>query len=294
MNEIAAIVVTYNRKKLLMECLENLQNQTKSLDILVIDNASTDGTYELFFEKFHKASNVNYFNTGKNLGGAGGFNYGMKKAYEMGYEYFWLMDDDTVAENTALEKLIDAKDNLKIFGFLSSVALWKDGNLCNMNIQRTSLTKKNIDFEKEYNKVIMATFVSFFVSRSIVEEFGFPISEFVIWSDDLEYSRRISKKYDCYVVSSSKVLHKMGSNEKVGIEKESNDRLWRYKLVYRNEVYVFRREGLIGWIYLVLRMFYHTFKILAYAEDDKLKKIKLIWNSFNNGLKFNPIIEKVQ
>lgn len=39
-----------------------------------------------------------YFNTGRNLGGAGGFNFGVRKAYEAGYDYIWLMDDDTIVE----------------------------------------------------------------------------------------------------------------------------------------------------------------------------------------------------
>lgn len=290
MNEVAAVVVTYNRKDLLEKCIKKLQEQTVPLDILVIDNASTDGTNELFESV---PENVKYFNTGKNLGGAGGFNYGMKKAYELGYEFFWLMDDDTMPYNNALEELLKAKDELKRFGFLSSIAEWVDGSLCNMNVQKTGILKKKIDLKQKYNTVIMATFVSFFISRSIVRQHGYPISDFIIWSDDLEYSRRISKNYPCYAVSSSKVLHEMKSNAKVGIENDSNERLWRYQLVYRNEVYVFRREGMKGWIYLLSRMFFHSAKIIARAPNDKMKKIELIWKSFFEGIKFNPKIEKV-
>ena len=290
MNEVAAVVVTYNRKDLLKKCVEKLQEQTVPLDILVIDNASTDGTNELFESV---PENVKYFNTGKNLGGAGGFNYGMKKAYELGYKFFWLMDDDTMPYNNALEELLKAKDELKKFGFLSSIAEWVDGSLCNMNVQKTSILKKKIDLKQKYNAVIMATFVSFFISRSIVGQYGYPISDFVIWSDDLEYSRRISKNYPCYTVSLSRVVHEMKSNAKVGIENDSNERLWRYKLVYRNEVYVFRREGIKGWIYLLLRMLFHSVKIIVRAPDDKIEKIGLIWKSFFDGIKFDPKIEKV-
>ena len=46
MKKVAAVVVTYNRKALLLENIESLLSQTKKdvLDIYVIDNASTDGT----------------------------------------------------------------------------------------------------------------------------------------------------------------------------------------------------------------------------------------------------------
>lgn len=290
MSRIAAIVVTYNRKELLKQCLEKLQNQSVSLDILVIDNASTDGTEELF-QNVDK--NIVYYNTGSNLGGAGGFNYGMRKAYELGYDLFWLMDDDTLPYENALEELLKAKDELGNTGFLSSVAVWNNGELCNMNIQRTGINKKDIDYSRKYNSVIMATFVSFFVSREIVKEFGLPITDFVIWSDDLEYSRRISKKYPCYVVSTSKVLHKMGSNAKVGIETEEESRLWRYKLVYRNEVFVFRREGIKGWFYLVSRMLLHSLRIILKGNNKKMQKVCIIWKSFFEGLRFNPVIEMI-
>lgn len=290
MNEVAAIVVTYNRKELLKECIEKLKCQTVPLDILVIDNASTDGTEKLFDKK---NDGLYYFNTGSNLGGAGGFNYGIKTAYEMGYEYLWLMDDDTLPTETALEELLKAKNEIKEFGFLSSVALWKDNNLCNMNIPRTGISKKQINLNEKYNKIIMSTFVSFFISRKIVKEKGLPISDFIIWSDDLEYSRRISKDYPCYWICNSKVIHKMGSNEKVGIENEPKDRLWRYKLVYRNEVYVFKREGIKGWLYLFTRMILHSIRILKNSKENKMDKIIIIWKSFISGFSFNPKAEEV-
>lgn len=290
MNNIAAIVVTYNRKALLKECVEKLQAQTQPLDILIIDNASTDGTSELF-DKCE--DNLHYYNTGSNLGGAGGFNYGIKKAYNLGYDYFWIMDDDTLPYPNALFELFSKKDAIGQFGFLSSVAEWTDGTLCNMNIQRTGINSKNINYNDTINTVIMATFVSFFLSRKIVEEIGLPIKEFVIWSDDLEYSRRISRKYPCYLITTSKVLHKMASNSKVGIESESEDRLWRYRLMYRNEVYVFRREGLKGWSYLLSRMILHSARIIIFAKEEKINKLVLIWKSFIAGIAFNPEVEKV-
>ena len=49
-----------------------------------------------------------YFNTGKNLGGAGGFQYGLKVAHSLGYKFYWLMDDDTFPEPGALKALIEA------------------------------------------------------------------------------------------------------------------------------------------------------------------------------------------
>ena len=82
----AAVVVTYNRKELLQKNVEALLAQTlrNVLDILIIDNASTDGTREAIGDQIDKGE-VCYYNTKANLGGAGGFSYGIKIATEKGY-----------------------------------------------------------------------------------------------------------------------------------------------------------------------------------------------------------------
>ena len=104
MSDTAAIVVTYNRKKLLKECIRNLQKQTQQVDIIVIDNMSTDGTVDML-KPLIKNNSIIYHSTGKNIGGAGGFYEGIKLAYKLGYEYFWLMDDDCIPQSNSLRQL---------------------------------------------------------------------------------------------------------------------------------------------------------------------------------------------
>lgn len=58
--------------------------------MIIIDNASTDGTEEMIEVEFQQPEII-YENTGSNLGGAGGFEYGVGKAIRMGYEYVWIM-----------------------------------------------------------------------------------------------------------------------------------------------------------------------------------------------------------
>ncbi len=127
---VCAIVVTYNRKKLLIECLESLQSQTRTLEcIYIIDNASTDGTPELLkengfiqqlppqpldkpWEVEHKKNgiSISYVRMNENTGGAGGFYEGVKRGYEKGFDWLWLMDDDVEPINTALETMVSYKN----------------------------------------------------------------------------------------------------------------------------------------------------------------------------------------
>ena len=292
MNEVAAIVVTYNRKELLLGCIEHLSAlKNAKADILIIDNASTDGTREALGSLIDSQAII-YCNTGANLGGAGGFQYGMKEALRRGYKYLWLMDDDVYPEPESLEALLSADRELKgQYGFLSGIARWTDGSPCKMNIQKTGLKKTIEDYTSPTVPVIMATFVSFFVKAETVMEVGLPIKEFFIWADDFEYSRRISLKYPCYAVNGSTVVHNMKSNNKVGIEHEHADRLWRYKYLYRNEVYIYRREGVKARLYMFLRVVLHLIRVLFKAKESKKEKLRVILGSYHDGSSFNPAIE---
>ena len=290
---IAAIIVTYNRLGTLTRCIEALQRQNNAaMDILIIDNASTDGTGEALAPLAAQGM-LHYHNTGNNLGGAGGFHYGMRVAAEAGYDYLWVMDDDCIPDPDALDALLRADAALgEDYGFLSSVAYWTDGSPCTMNVQKTGLRKKLTDYTSPTVPIMMATFVSAFFPRARVMECGLPIKEFFIWSDDLEYTRRLSRRYPCYAVTGSRVLHDMHANDKVNIATDTAHRLPRYRYLYRNEVYVYRREGLRGWLYLVSRVALHVLKVLCGASD-KRAKIKVILSSFFDGLRFHPSVEFV-
>ncbi|MBE6806732.1 MAG: glycosyltransferase [Ruminococcaceae bacterium] len=287
----AAVVVTYNRKDYLLRSVHALLGQSVPVDVLVVDNASTDGTAEALQPLL--SDRVQYYNTGSNLGGAGGFQYGTRLAVQAGYDLLWLMDDDCIPERSALEALLKADEELAgNYGFLSGLAYWKDGSLCNMNIQKTGIKSKIEDLSSPLVPVIMATFVSVLIPSERVREVGLPIKEFFIWSDDLEYTRRLSRKWPCYVVTGSRALHDMKSNDKVNIATDSADRLGRYAYLYRNEVYVYRREGIKGWLYLLPRVCLHLVKVLL-KSDHKWKKMKVILSSFFAGFRFKPAIEYV-
>ncbi len=287
--KILAVVVTYNRKELLCECLEALLHQECSfLDILIVDNASTDGTHE-YIEKYLKDKRVIYENTGSNIGGAGGFNYGMKLGVKLGYDYVWLMDDDTIVKKDSLTKLLEADYELKgNYGFLSSKALWIDGNICRMNRQKI---KRN---DSKYPKIYFASFVSFFIKTSVIKEVGLPIKEFFIWADDLEYSYRVQKQYDCYLINDSEVVHKTSNNIGSNIVLD-DERIDRYKYAFRNEAYVAHKKGFFASLYQIAKNCYKILRVLFLSKKYKFKKIKLIiHNTIEGFCRFNPKIEYIR
>lgn len=293
-NKVAAIVVTYNRKKLLLKNIKALQAQTckNKLDILIIDNASTDGTYELI-KALIDDEEIIYFNTHKNLGGAGGFNFGMRKAAELGYKYMWIMDDDTIPTVTALENLLIEDKKLKgNYGFLSSRVLWKDGNICKMNVQKINKWKRLTNFKSEVN-VQYASFVSLFIPTKVVKKVGLPYKEFFIWSDDWEYTRRISQKYICKYVPNSVVNHWSGSNVGADIVDAPQDRINRFKYLFRNDVVLYRLDGFEGKMYLNLRIIKYVVKILVKGKNKK-QRLHIMFSALKKGKSFYPQIDYIR
>lgn len=295
--KVIAVIVTYNRKELLKECINALLKQDyNNCDILVVDNASTDGTKQFIADEL-KNSKVHYENTGANLGGAGGFNFGIRKACKLECDFIWVMDDDCIVNNDSLTELIKADEKLKgDYGFLSSIVLWKDGNAAEMNKQKIiRIWYKKAQYLK--NGLLLtnhATFVSMFLKKEVILNVGLPIKEFFIWGDDVEYSNRISKIHNCYIVGKSQVLHKTTNNVGSNIAIDNAERTNRYKYAYRNEMYIARKNGFLGICRQFAKINLHIFRVIFKSKNAKLKKIWIIFKNSLAGLFFNPKIEYME
>lgn len=299
-HKVTALIVTYNRLELLKECISALLNQTTSIEsIVIVNNNSTDGTGE-FLEKFsinQKKPNIIVENLTENLGGAGGFNYGIRTYMnKTSNEFIWIMDDDTIPENDALEKLLEAANRIKHFSFLSSNIRWIDKSPAKMNIplvDRKNWTNLIGINQMTYPAIRRATFVSLFVSREIIKEIGLPIKEFFIWGDDSEYTERMYRKRPGYFVSNSIVIHKMKSNQGVSIidDLSDTDRLHRYFYAYRNRIYYTKFLETQEKVKIRLGILNDLRQIITKSKHNKIMKMKMLITGCLAGVCFNPKIE---
>lgn len=310
---ICGIIVTFNRKKLLLETIEAVLNQNRKLDaIVIVDNASTDNTdflldekhiislesksdkyfEDIYYKSIYRNTSIFYLKKKSNTGGAGGFYSGLKFGYEQGFDMFWIMDDDVIPDKyalTELEKKVQRFDNI---GYVCSRVISENGT--SMNIPKIDLRPSKTfypDWEKNLDlglvKIIESTFVSLLIPASTIEKIGLPIPEMFIWGDDSEYTRRITEKFEAYLVGSSKVVHKRKIQGKPDILTEKNDfRLKLFYFQYRNKIFVFRKYDHKMLVIVLIKSLIDLIK--SPFTKKGLKKMKIITSGIIDGFKFNP------
>lgn len=292
MNKVVAVVTTYNRLQLLKENMEALLTQSfKECDLLIINNASTDGTEEYVQSITDKR--VLYYNTGANIGGAGGFAFGLRKAIEAGYDYAWLMDDDSIVEKNALQNLMNSAFYLQDkFSFMASTVYWTDGTQFPMN---TTRPEEGFHFSiKEVREhgliqIKMCSFVGCFVNLKIAEKVGLPYAEYFIYGDDEEYTTRLRKEEKAYWVINSDIIHKAPSKAGSNIVRAPFERIDRFSIQARNGAHIERLKGDMFGYYK--RMMRRIVQIFRHSPDHKWKRVCVLVKGLYQGLTFNPQIQ---
>ena len=212
---ISAIVVTFNRKALLMQCLQALLAQRAPLwRIVVIDNASTDGTEAALRQAgLLDQPIIHYARMPENLGGAGGFAHGMQLAFQAGAEWFWLMDDDAMAEPDALAGLLALQPQPEhVYGSSAIFTTAAGDFLCwpvDVDADNSALPMvlRNHAVMPEKAPVFALPFLGFFIHRSLVARIGYPNTHYFVYADDVDYSARARQAgAKLYLVRSS-ILH---------------------------------------------------------------------------------------
>lgn len=187
----AAVVVTYNRKALLRECLEALLGQSVPPErIYVMDNASTDGTPEVIPDD----ERVTYLRLERNLGGAYGFARGVEQALGGDHEFLWLMDDDCRPEPDALERLLEYREGGEV---LCSAVLARDGTYDlghRRRFDRRRLTEHDLParvYQAASVSIDIFTFVGVLIPAQAARQAGLPVDNFFFMYDDSEYALRL-------------------------------------------------------------------------------------------------------
>jgi rhamnopyranosyl-N-acetylglucosaminyl-diphospho-decaprenol beta-1,3/1,4-galactofuranosyltransferase len=283
---ITAVIVTYNRKDLLLECLGALRLQTRRPDrIVILDNACADGTRDLLAARgILEEPDIDYIRLQVNEGAAGGFYWGIRYAYEQGADWIWVMDDDVEPAPDALAQL-EAHTDLPSVGFLSSSVIGRDGvTPMNTPIVDTESAEGRypswgIRLGEGLVKVSRATFISTLISRPAVADCGFPNRRFYIWGDDFEYTHRVRRAgFDGWLVGNSRVLHKRTEMRQLALMTEPDPtRMEMFRYLYRNITWTsLHYSGKRAMARTLGLRFKQGLRILARAPDRRLKRLSIL------------------
>lgn len=191
--KITAVVVTYNRKETLLDCLKAIENQTvKPTTVCILDNASTDGTAaalldEGFVNTEREGVHFQYIPNEKNEGGSGGFYKGMKTAIEStSCDAIWVMDDDGLPDKDCLKNLLP---HLGKYDYISPLVVDIEGG------QMMSFEGKTVEefLRRAENGIVEGCanpFNGILYSKKLIDAVGYPKKEMFIWGDEINYDMR--------------------------------------------------------------------------------------------------------
>lgn len=298
-DNITALVVTYNRKKLLKECINAILNQSLCPNrILIINNASTDGTEKLFETgaEFDRDF-ITCVNMKTNTGGAGGFYEGMRLLIKEDTDWAWIMDDDTIPNTDCLENLLKADEEVYSSGkkssFYASTIFGVNGEFMNVpNVDNGATENGYPDFYEFLNKSILkikdATFVSLLIRVDAIRKCGLPCKDYFIWGDDGEYTLRLTHTYGpAYMVGKSIAIHKRVGARNLSIDNfDEPGRIRLFHYYVRNNMInqLYYKTDKLAFITVGKKLFQGLLIFKLLPDKYGLLKIRSVWKGIFEGL----------
>ena len=194
------IVLNYNGYNDTAECIESvLQNTYQSYKILIVDNASSDGSINKLQEKFPE---ISVLEMEENIGYAGANNKGIEWAIKRGAEYICLLNNDTKIEKNCLQILIDKIKNNKYTLVGPTTLFWStnlihttglkfnfyrgEAKLLNYKQEAASMQEGSISCDYLEGTCLMFT-------KKLIEKVGYFSEDYFLYYEETDWCCRIKK-----------------------------------------------------------------------------------------------------
>ena len=254
--EVSIIIVNYNTYNLTSACVQSIIDYTNGLsyEIIVVDNASTDGSKE----KFENDTRIRYIYSKEN----GGFGYGNNLGIAVAKaDYFFLLNSDTLLLNNAIEeffKYAKSHNPKTIYGcYLQGL----DGSYRDSFFYFPAFTIKAFltrmikphNYQPDYTnrEVECICGADMFIPRQAIEEAGVFDDNIFLYGEEGELQYRMMKKgYKRMLINSPQIVH---------LEGESSGNTARYKYGMKSHLYILKKymnpiTYLCAWLYYKIRI----------------------------------------
>ena len=293
---IGALIVTWNRRADVLECIDSVKRSSyPRLATYVVDNASSDGTYEAIAAQH---PDVNLMRSEENLGFAGGNNLGLSWALEDGLDAILLLNDDILIAEDAVVRLIERSDDPevgvvspKVFVHSDPQTIWAAGGL--VDSRGAAVQKHYGELDRgqadEPSDIDYAVGCAMLVKTEAIRHVGLMDPRYYMYYEESDWCRRMRRAgYRILYVPESRAWHKVSMNGHI-----RNHAPYYFA---RNRLLYLREDGIpplaIAWIAL-----WNTIRSAAvHALKGRREESRLIvravadyylgnFGKFRNGLK---------
>lgn len=267
MPRVLIIILCYNGVADTLACLESLQRvEYPSFDLLVLDNASSDGTSEAVRAQFPQ---VTVIENGANLGFAAGNNVGLRYALRHGYEYALLLNNDTEVAPDFLTHLVEVAESDPQIGAVGPTItyydrpdlIWSAGGMIDWKRGVAVMRTNEVDTGqyREPAEVDFVTGCALLVKRAALERAGLLDERFFMYFEETEWCVRIRRAgFRILHVPQSRVLHKIPLNARF-------DKEYLAYYMTRNRLLFLRATGapLSAWLHALIVQDLRTYASLV-------------------------------
>lgn len=283
--DVSIIIVNYNTKRLTSDCISSIVEKTQgiSYEIILVDNASTDGSKELF----EKDARVTYLYSEKNGGFGYGNNMGMKVARG---KYFFLLNSDTLLVNNAIKEFFDYAENQKqkrVYGCYLQNA---EGQYVSYSFYFPAFSIKEFVkrfFCKNHDETVdlqvktveaVSGADMFFDSEIYTKTNGFDENIF-LYGEEGEWQYRILQAgYSCCIIPQPQIIHFEGQSMKMSPAKTA--------IKWKSHFYILKKHMRYT-TYLLARIFYASNLTLRYFPHICDMRYKSFFKTLFSPIKLN-------
>ena len=219
MEKVSVVILNWNRKDVLLEALKEVHAlEYPVYEIIVVDNASTDGSVDAVKEEYPDVAIVQ---NDKNYGAIGGKNIGLRKAMASPVKYIYMVDNDIMVAKDSLTKLVEvaeSKDTVGLVGAMMydlskpDIILSAGGTIDYTENVSRGRGDAQVD-TGQFDRVEQVDYLwggALLARKQVLERVGLFDEEFIgYWFEDTDLSVRVRKAgYEILFCPFAKVWHK--------------------------------------------------------------------------------------
>ena len=216
---VAIVILTWNQCSMTLDCLNSLaalQYPADRLQIIVVDNGSTDSTAQILRSGCPTAT---VLETGENLGYAGGNNVGIQYALDQGTEYVLVLNNDVLVASDAVSELVCVSEREPLVGFLGPKVYHREEPQCLQSagivldrlyrFRHRGQGQVDVGQFESVEKVDAVSGCAILTSRQVLEQIGLIDPEFFMYHEDIDWCLRAKAAgFRNLYVPAAKVWHR--------------------------------------------------------------------------------------